>query len=77
MKVGVVTHYYKSANFGGNLQAYALCTVLNNIGYDTEQISLKLHFESLRANTQKVSLFSKFIQTFILYHIGHFMIVKH
>ena len=39
MKIGVITHYYKSENYGGNLQAYALCAALNNMGYDAEQIA--------------------------------------
>lgn len=29
VKIGIVTHYYNSTNFGGNLQAYALCKFLN------------------------------------------------
>ena len=40
MKVGIVTHYYKSPNYGGNLQAYALCEYINTyLGIDAEQIS--------------------------------------
>ncbi len=39
-KIGIVTHYYKSNNYGGNLQAYALCEYINKrFGYDAEQIS--------------------------------------
>ena len=30
--------FYKSINYGGVLQAYALCRVLNNLGYTSEQI---------------------------------------
>ncbi len=37
-KVGIVTHYYKNQNYGGMLQAYALCKVLENLGYDAKQI---------------------------------------
>lgn len=37
-KVGIITHYYKSRNFGGVLQAYALCRYLRGLGYDAEQI---------------------------------------
>lgn len=37
-KVGIITHYYKSKNFGGILQAYALCRYLQGLGYDAEQI---------------------------------------
>lgn len=39
MKVGIITHYYKSVNYGGNLQAYALCKFLEKKGYSAEQIS--------------------------------------
>ena len=37
-RVGIVTQYYKSLNFGGVLQAYALCETLCKQGYDAEQI---------------------------------------
>ena len=40
MKIGIVTHYYQSKNYGGNLQAYALCKVLAKMGHTAEQISL-------------------------------------
>lgn len=39
MRIAIITHYYRSTNYGGNLQAYALCKFLNDNGYDTEQIS--------------------------------------
>lgn len=42
MKVGIVTHYYNSHNYGGNLQAYALCKIINKNGYSAEQISCKV-----------------------------------
>lgn len=38
MKVGILTHYFKSLNYGGNLQAYALCSYINSLGIDAEQI---------------------------------------
>ena len=37
-KVGIITHYYGSQNYGGLLQAYALCKKLNALGYNAEQI---------------------------------------
>ena len=40
-KIGIVTLYYKSLNYGGNLQAWALCQYLNANGYDAEQIQYK------------------------------------
>lgn len=42
MKVGILTHYYDSQNFGGNLQAYALCRALNALGADAEHISFPI-----------------------------------
>ena len=41
-KLGIVTHYYDSINYGGNLQAYALCSFLSDQGYDAEQICFPL-----------------------------------
>lgn len=38
-KIGIITHYYKSRNYGGNLQAYALCRFLSGEGFQAEQIS--------------------------------------
>ena len=37
-KIGIVTHYYHSLNYGGNLQAYALSVWLKQRGYDAKQI---------------------------------------
>lgn len=37
-RIGILTQYYKSSNYGGNLQAYALCKALNALGYTAEQI---------------------------------------
>lgn len=37
-KIGIITHYYQSTNYGGNLQAYALCEVLIKNKYQVEQI---------------------------------------
>jgi len=42
MKVGILTHFHKSINYGGVLQAYALCKFLNSCGHDARQI-LYLH----------------------------------
>ena len=38
MKVGILTHFHNSINYGGVLQAYALCKFLNNCGHDASQI---------------------------------------
>lgn len=41
MKIGIITTYHNSINYGGNLQAYALCKTLKNKGYEVEQIQYK------------------------------------
>ncbi|WP_288360512.1 polysaccharide pyruvyl transferase family protein [uncultured Bacteroides sp.] len=38
MKIGITTFYYKVYNYGANLQAYALCRVLEKMGYEAEQL---------------------------------------
>lgn len=45
MKIGILTHYYKSPNYGGNLQAYALAEYLNSIGLDAEQVCYDMFFK--------------------------------
>lgn len=40
MKIGILTHYYNSANYGGNLQAYALCKVLEDMGHAPQQVQI-------------------------------------
>lgn len=47
MKIGIITIYFKSTNYGGNLQAYALCEALLKQGCDAEQIAF------LRKNANK------------------------
>ena len=37
-KIGILTLYYNNFNYGGMLQAYALCCFLNRNGYNAEQI---------------------------------------
>lgn len=32
-RIGIITMYYNSSNYGGLLQAYALCKYLNDSGY--------------------------------------------
>lgn len=38
-RIGILTMYYNSANYGGLLQAYALTRYLNDNGYDAKQIT--------------------------------------
>ena len=37
-RVGIITLYHNSQNYGGLLQAYALVKILKLKGYDAEQI---------------------------------------
>lgn len=61
MKIGIVTHYYNSENYGGNLQAYALCRVIQKLGYDVEQIS----YNKLDAGTNKVKKIKRISKRFL------------
>ena len=38
MKTGILTLYYHNRNYGALLQSYALCRVINDLGYEAEQI---------------------------------------
>ncbi|MBO5852168.1 MAG: polysaccharide pyruvyl transferase family protein [Clostridia bacterium] len=51
MIVGVVTHFNKSVNYGGVLQAYALTKKLNNLGYEAEQICYDARCKNLDSST--------------------------
>ena len=56
MKIGIVTHYHKSKNCGGILQAYALCKVIEGLGdYEAEQIKIEILGNPLTKNFRKIS----------------------
>ena len=66
-KIGVLTQYYNSANYGGLLQAYALVKVLNNYGMEAEQISYNANnyiaIDTTNSNKTKLRAFlSRFAQ---------------
>lgn len=46
-KIGILTMYHKSMNYGGLLQAYALCRVMADLGYEAEQIKIHRIFHSI------------------------------
>jgi hypothetical protein len=46
-KIGILSLYYNSCNYGAVLQAYALCRVLNKMGFDAEQVQVKRVFHSI------------------------------
>jgi len=62
-KIGIVTMFYKTINYGGMLQAYALFRKLKNIGFSAEQISYKWEHgmlgKSTKAKKRKISVFFK------------------
>lgn len=54
MRIGVVTHYYKSENYGGNLQAYALVQFLNSLGFaDAKQLCYSKDYNNRRIKIKK------------------------
>lgn len=42
IKVGIISHYYNNNNYGGMLQAYALCKFLNSNEIESVQISYSM-----------------------------------
>ena len=54
MKIGILTHYYKSSNYGGNLQAFALCEALSRMGYESEQISYDSRYAMHRGRLRRL-----------------------
>ena len=51
MKIGIITHYYNSKNYGGNLQAYALQRYLAE-KYTVEQICYQNSFAAQKSKQQ-------------------------
>lgn len=58
-KIGIITMYYKSKNYGGVLQAYALAEYLKDKGFDIEQICYKETAENTLQST-KISFRARF-----------------
>ena len=54
MRIGILTHFHNSINYGGVLQAYALCKYLNNIGYSAFQI--QYHQKTQNINSESVDV---------------------
>lgn len=47
MKIGIITHFYKSINYGGILQSFALTKKLINLGYNPEQLCYVMSLKNL------------------------------
>lgn len=54
VKIGILSHYYHSMNYGGNLQAYALCRFLQTHfpGVQAEQVSYDIRKNAKRPRRQ-------------------------
>ena len=51
MKIGILTHFHKSVNYGGVLQAYALCKHLNTYGHSAQQILYTARIKNLDSSS--------------------------
>lgn len=58
LRVGIITHYHNSINYGGTLQAYALCKVLENKGCYPNQIKVDTE-TNISAKTRLFQLIKK------------------
>lgn len=59
MKIGIVTHFYNTNNYGGILQAFAMCRILEKCGYTSEQLRFIWQVELLDSENRNISLSSK------------------
>lgn len=57
-KIAIVTHYYKSQNYGGNFQSFALCYLLDKLGHIAEQLSY-LYWDDIVQNQKNRDLSGK------------------
>ena len=55
MKIGIITHYHNSINYGGVLQAYALCRYLNDHGHTACQIKYVPQNRKLRGTPPSIT----------------------
>ena len=72
-KVGIITNYYLSDNYGGNLQAYALAEFINRLdGYCAEQICFDF-LNKNKVDSKKNEIISAFVINRPLYSIRTFL----
>jgi len=73
MKVGIISHYYKSENFGGLLQAFALQKYIESNGLSCKQICYKKQF-SLTVRSKIKELLKKVVRFLLnLFHLKSFV----
>ena len=46
--VAILTHYHNSVNYGGVLQAYALCRAVESLGYHAQQVKISYYGRGCR-----------------------------
>ena len=63
-KLGILTHYENSTNYGGSLQAYALCKAVEQFGWQAQQIRIDAFSQchNLVKNSYSVSCIKKLIK---------------
>ncbi len=69
MKVGVLTFFYNTTNYGGMLQAYALTKVLTDLGISVEQIRYDIN--SASSMKKKIRRFARKCYCLITNPIGY------
>ncbi len=65
MKVGIVTFYHKSCNYGGTLQAYALSKAVNK-NSDSQQILYNRSIQQITSKTNNIKNIAKYFLSKIL-----------
>lgn len=65
-KIGIITHYFDSNNYGGMLQSYALVKCLQNLGYEAEQIC----FSTKTNNLTRIKTIKGFLKSLSVKIIG-------
>lgn len=57
-KIAVLTLFHNSTNYGGNLQAYALCQALNQQGFQAEQLRIDCYEDCYALQTMSRAKFA-------------------
>lgn len=65
MKVGIVTFYHKSCNYGGTLQAYALSKAVNK-NSDSQQILYNRSIQQITSKTNNIKNIARYFLSKIL-----------
>lgn len=66
-RVGIFTHYYRSLNYGGLLQAYALLRQISDMGYDAEVVCYDYKYTTRKMRSHGVIAYLKRIKRSLLW----------